>query len=64
MIKDVIVLKVRRVTATVHDGSPIRRTAGTQQIGNAMSNAALQIRRLIGRQSSIRVDPFSSLHHQ
>jgi hypothetical protein len=64
MIKDVIVLKVQRVTATVHDGSPIRRAAGTQQIGNAMFNAALQIRRLMGRQSSILVEPFSPLHHQ
>jgi hypothetical protein len=51
MTKDVIVLNVRRVTATVHDGSPIRRAAGTQQIRNAMFNAALQIRRLMGRKS-------------
>ena len=51
MTKNVIVLNVRRVTATVHDGSPIRRAAGTQQIRNAMFNAALQIRRLMGRKS-------------
>src|SRR5580704_3334452 len=54
---------VRRIEAIQGHRSLIQHTAGTEQIRPDLMRA-LRIKRLIGSQSSILVDPFSPLHHQ